>query len=95
MFHARTKHIEVHHHYIREILRGEVELVPIATKDQVANIFMKVLMVPKFKKFSPMLGVCTTEPVIRGMLKIITAISKKALEMRRDWERPSMEGSGS
>ena len=29
VFHVRTKHIEVHYHYIREkVLEGEIEMVP-------------------------------------------------------------------
>ncbi len=44
MFHARTKHIEVHYHFIREkILAGEIDFIYVSTKDQVADIFTKVL----------------------------------------------------
>ena len=33
-FHARTKHIEVHYHYIREkVLKGEIEMVPTKTDE--------------------------------------------------------------
>ncbi|KAH7331316.1 hypothetical protein KP509_20G026200 [Ceratopteris richardii] len=40
MFHARSKHIEVQHHYIREkVLRKDVEIKFIKTKEQVADIF--------------------------------------------------------
>jgi hypothetical protein len=44
MFHARMKHIEVHHHFIREkVLAGEIDLIYVNTKDQIADIFTKVL----------------------------------------------------
>ncbi len=44
MFHARTKHIEVHYHFIREkVLVGEIDLVYVSMEDQVADIFTKVL----------------------------------------------------
>ncbi len=44
VFHARTKHIEVHYHFIKEkVLAGEIDLIYVSTKDQVANIFTKVL----------------------------------------------------
>ncbi len=34
MFHARTKHIEVHYHFIREkVLAGEIDLTYVNTKD--------------------------------------------------------------
>ncbi|KAL8158924.1 hypothetical protein V2J09_000461 [Rumex salicifolius] len=73
LFHVRTKHIEVNHHYIREkVLSGEIELVPITTNDQIVDIFTKALAVPKFKKFRSMLRICTRESAMRGMLKSIT-----------------------
>ena len=52
VFHTRTKHIEVHHHYIREnILEGEIEMVPTKTDKQFADIFSKGLNKIKFEKF--------------------------------------------
>ena len=34
-FYARTEHIEVHYHYIREkVLEGEIEMVPRKTDEQ-------------------------------------------------------------
>ena len=42
VYHARTKHIEVHHHFVREkVLAGEVDLVYVSTKEQVADVFTK------------------------------------------------------
>ena len=44
VFHARTKHIEVHYHFIRErILAGDVDLQHINTNLQTADIFTKAL----------------------------------------------------
>jgi len=44
IFHARTKHIEVHYHYIREkVLENEIEMVPTKTNEQFSDIFTKVL----------------------------------------------------
>ena len=44
MFHARTKHIEVHYHFIRErILDGNIGLTYVRTDEKVADIFMKAL----------------------------------------------------
>jgi len=44
VYHARTKHIEVHYHFIREkILTREINLIHVNTKNQVANIFTKAL----------------------------------------------------
>jgi hypothetical protein len=62
VFHARTKHIEVHYHYIREkVLEGKIEMVPTKTDDQIADIFTKGLNKVKFEKFREDLGmVCKT-----------------------------------
>ncbi|XP_068644922.1 secreted RxLR effector protein 161-like [Aristolochia californica] len=66
VFHARTKHIEVHYHFIREkVLQEEIELRPIKTDDQVADLFTKSLSTGKFKMFCYQLG--TVQPVIAGV----------------------------
>jgi hypothetical protein len=53
IYHARTKHIEVHYHFIREkVLAKEIDLIHVNTKDQVADIFTKALSTYKLKKFS-------------------------------------------
>ena len=58
VFHARTKHIEVHYHFLREkVLKKEVELLGVRTNDQVADIFTKALEKPKFQLFRDALGV--------------------------------------
>jgi len=54
IFYARTKHIEVHYHYIREkVLEGEIEMVPNKTDEQIINILTKGLdsAKPSLKKF--------------------------------------------
>ncbi|MCO5564837.1 hypothetical protein L7F22_018505 [Adiantum nelumboides] len=39
VFHARTKHIEVHYHFIRErVLDGDIDLAYVDTEDQVADL---------------------------------------------------------
>ena len=58
VYHARTKHIEVHYHYVREkVLLGLIDLVYVSTEDQVADIFMKALGAEKLRKFKDLLGV--------------------------------------
>ena len=57
VFHARTKHIEVHYHFIREkIVEGLTDLTQVKTEDQVANIFTKPLPKEKFFKFRRKFG---------------------------------------
>ena len=58
VFHARTKHIEVHYHFIRErVLDGDIDLTYVRTDEQVADIFTKALGVEKLRRFQAMLGV--------------------------------------
>ncbi|MCI36366.1 copia protein (gag-int-pol protein), partial [Trifolium medium] len=42
--HSRTKHIDIHHHFIRELVEDKVvTLEHIATENQLADIFTKAL----------------------------------------------------
>ena len=67
MFHARTKHIEVHHHFIREkVLKGDINLFHANTKEQTADVFTKGLSVLKFSKFQLQLGVMSKESTLSG-----------------------------
>ncbi len=52
VYHARTKHIEVHYHFIRKkVLAKEIDLIHVNTKNQVVDIFIKVLGTDKLRKF--------------------------------------------
>ena len=68
VFHARTKHIEVHYHFVRErVQSGEVELRYVHTDRQVADIFTKPLGSDKLQHFTDMLGVQHLDvPHLRG-----------------------------
>jgi hypothetical protein len=51
-FHARTKHIEVRHHFVREKLEDDIiDLQYCPTADQTADIFTKALPLVKHIKF--------------------------------------------
>jgi len=70
VYHAKTKHIEVHHHFIREkIIAKEIDLIHVSTKDQVADIFTKALGTDKLKKFRKMLGVLEVDLSLRGSVE--------------------------
>jgi len=57
-FHSRTKHIDVHFHFIRQtITSGDVELLYIPTEKMVADIFTKSLARVKFERFRAELNV--------------------------------------
>jgi hypothetical protein len=56
IFHAQTKHIEVHYHFIREkMLIGEIKLNHIPISDQVVNICTKPLGKQKNSCFKKLL----------------------------------------
>ncbi|PKA46730.1 Retrovirus-related Pol polyprotein from transposon TNT 1-94 [Apostasia shenzhenica] len=58
VFHGRTKHIELRHHFIRSaVAEGVIELKYISTNDQIADGFTKALSSMKFFKFREDLGV--------------------------------------
>lgn len=57
VFHARTKHIEIHYHFIREkVLKGEIKMEWIDTVEQVADAFTKSVSGPKLLKLCSDLG---------------------------------------
>lgn len=57
VFHARTKHIELEHHFIREkVLEGIIEMVAVRSEDNVADIFTKALPKGPFEDLRSKLG---------------------------------------
>ena len=56
VFHACTKHIEVHYHYVRErFFAREINLY-VPAQDNLADLFTKALPCEKFKDFCKDLG---------------------------------------
>jgi hypothetical protein len=52
VYHVRTKHIEMHYHFVRKkILVKEINLIHVNIEDQVVNIFTKSLGTYKLRKF--------------------------------------------
>jgi hypothetical protein len=71
MFHARTKHIEVHYHFIKEkVVASEIDLIYVSIEDQVADIFTKVLGAKKHRRFRNMFGVMELELSLRGSVEM-------------------------
>ena len=68
MFHARTKHIEVHYHFIREhVLASNVDLQHISTNLQTVDDFTKALGADKLWQFMIDLGLTIPDlPNLRG-----------------------------
>jgi hypothetical protein len=52
IFHRQSKHIEVDYHFVREhVASHQLDIRPISTKDQVADIMTKALPTTWFEKF--------------------------------------------
>lgn len=62
VYHGRTKHIEVRHHFIREkILSGEVSVDYVPTNEQLADILTKALGRTTFERLRGQLGLVKIE----------------------------------
>jgi hypothetical protein len=70
VYHAKTKHIEVHYHFIKEkVIAKEIDLIHVSTEYQVADIFTKALSTYKLKKFRKMLGVLEVDLNLKGSVE--------------------------
>ena len=59
VFHARTKHIEIDFHFVRErVARKQLEVRFISSKDQIADGFTKTLCPKKLDEFKRNLNLC-------------------------------------
>jgi hypothetical protein len=67
VYHARTKHIEVHYHFVKEkVLTREINLIHFSIKDQVVDIFTKDLGIDELRKFINVFGVLKVDLSLRG-----------------------------
>ena len=68
VFHARTKHIEVHYHFIRERFQtGEIDLQHVSMNLHATDIFTKALGIDKLGQFASGLGLTPSAlPSLRG-----------------------------
>jgi hypothetical protein len=71
VFHARTKHIEVDYHFIREkVLNGDISIRFISTHDQVADIFTKGMSSARFSFLKNKLLVAAPPISLRGDVSV-------------------------
>lgn len=64
VFHAKSKHIEVRFHFLRDLENDEiVQLVHCGTHDQIADVLTKPIKLESFRKMRERLGVCEA-PVV-------------------------------
>lgn len=60
--HSRTKHIDIRHHFIRELVEdGIIALDHIETEHQKADLFTKPLDFVRFEYLRKSVGVCSLE----------------------------------
>jgi hypothetical protein len=63
-FHCRTNHIKLQYHFIREqYAANEIDLIYIASVDQLANMLMKSLIVDKIRHFHKLMGVVSQSSI--------------------------------
>jgi len=60
--HSRTKHIDIRHHFIRDLVEEKVvTLEHVDIEEQLADIVTKTLDVKQFEKLRGKLGICLHE----------------------------------
>lgn len=63
VFHARTKHVEVDYHFVRDkVASGELIVSFVSTQDQLADIFTKPLPAQCFQTLQTKLNVVPYQP---------------------------------
>jgi hypothetical protein len=63
VFHNKSKHIEIHYHFIRDMVqRGALKLQYISMDEQVADMLTKALSRVKFEHFQDKLGIVRKDP---------------------------------
>ena len=70
-FHSHAKHLEVDYHFTREkVLRKQLQIGFVSSKDKFVNVFTKSLFAPPFHFHRAKLLVDSSPISLRGMLKI-------------------------
>ena len=60
--HSRTKHIDIRHHFIRDLVEDKVITLEHVTSElQLADIFTKALDATQFENLRGKLGICLSE----------------------------------
>ena len=82
VFHARTKHIEVDYHFIREkVVNKDVHTCYLPTIDQIADIFNKGFTSHRFLFLRDKLRVCSTPINLQGDVKHHTSVLNTTLHV--------------
>jgi hypothetical protein len=77
VYHARTKHIEVHYHFVREkVLTSKINLIHVNIEDQVVDIFTKALDTDKLRMFRKMFSVLEIDLSLKGSVENLSSTSQ-------------------
>ncbi|KAG7564770.1 Integrase catalytic core [Arabidopsis suecica] len=70
VFHSRMKHIAMDYHFIRnQVQAGELRVVHVSTKDQLADALTKPLSRATFTNLSSKIGVTQSPSILRGRIE--------------------------
>lgn len=73
VFHARTKHIEIDYHFLRDkVLAKQLLIQFVPSHDQIADVFTKPLSADRFLFLTTKLMVCSRPMSLQGGVKGIT-----------------------
>lgn len=74
--HSRTKHIDIRHHFIRELVEDKaITLEHVSTENQLADIFTKALDASQFEKLRGKLEICVNENLYQ--LQLIKCVKQE------------------
>ncbi|PKU86178.1 Retrovirus-related Pol polyprotein from transposon TNT 1-94 [Dendrobium catenatum] len=70
IFHARTKHVEIDFHFIRDCIKNQVlKIAHVYTADQLADLFTKSLSISRFTSLRDKLTLAEAPVSLRGRFK--------------------------
>ncbi|KAM1246265.1 hypothetical protein ACFX2J_042353 [Malus domestica] len=76
VFHSRVKHIEIDYHFVRErVIRGDLNVCHVSSKEQFADILTKGLAAPLFQSHCSNLMLSSIKHEIAGGCKDVLGVS--------------------
>ena len=80
IFHERTKHIEVDHHFTKKVMEGLLQLSYLLTQSQLADVLTKVLPSPQHWILHK-LGMLPQHPKLEEVFETLRAALKKSTKL--------------